>query len=656
MDDRGLALIDYGICLFSTVVSQDGQELRVLAGNPPQVAWPAYESALGSPRPGEEFLSSILARVNLGRPAARDQQTTEGYLLPQPLDLGASNRLEDSPLYPRKLEIVRAQADLETLWQRFEGEAEALLKREGPDETDRFERFFYLFRKYAWALPCSYGEPGVSLFEQWKAIAALVFASGDDWKTGPASSFTLVGGDIPGIQDFVFTITSKGAAKGLRGRSFFVQLLGEAVIQRVLNELHLSTANVIYAAGGNFMLLAPAEDQRLGDSTIGAALQALRLRIEEALLDEFQGDLGAALEWTPLLLNQIGNAGFANQASRVLKEKIAVRKRQRFASLVGQRWEMLFEPQGRPGDGRCEICQRSTGEHNGERVGESTSGEPIWRCHTCEGFRDLAERIGKRGDLVLELDRRAPAPGAPRWQSALYAVSGLRYTLRALNRDRIESAPASSSRRYLINDADFVGKGCAGFRYWSNVTPHVTQEDIVRWEEQHGQEQYDEEEKPRLGDIRSFSQMADASQGVKRVGVLRMDVDDLGQVMVSGLAERSMAATSALSWSLDLFFGGWLNRACERVQRPQAGDALAPGERLYVIYAGGDDLFVVGSWDLMPELAQAIHADFTRYACRNPSLTISGGITLEGRKFPLYQAAEQAGQVEELAKRYTWRG
>jgi CRISPR-associated protein Csm1 len=77
---------------------------------------------------------------------------------------------------------------------------------------------------------------------------------------------------------------------------------------------------------------------------------------------------------------------------------------------------------------------------------------------------------------------------------------------------------------------------------------------------------------------------------------------------------------------------------------------------LYIIYAGGDDLFVVGSWDLMPVLAGRVRADFKSYTCQNPHLSISAGITVEGRKFPLYQAAERAGEAEEAAKAHRRNG
>jgi CRISPR-associated protein Csm1 len=152
--------------------------------------------------------------------------------------------------------------------------------------------------------------------------------------------------------------------------------------------------------------------------------------------------------------------------------------------------------------------------------------------------------------------------------------------------------------------------------------------------------------------------MADDSAGIKRVGVLRMDVDDFGRAMVAGLERRTMALTSALSSALELFFSGWLNRICDQVQRsaemlPGAFERTAEA-LLYVIYAGGDDLFIVGTWDRLPPLAERIHHDFAAFAGHNPHLHISAGLTLERRKFPLYRAAERAHDaLEDGAKEHT---
>ena len=72
-------------------------------------------------------------------------------------------------------------------------------ERHSKEAGQDYERFFHLMRKYTTTLPNTYGEPGVSLFEQWKMIAAPVGISDDcepaadanwDWwaVTFPASS------------------------------------------------------------------------------------------------------------------------------------------------------------------------------------------------------------------------------------------------------------------------------------------------------------------------------------------------------------------------------------------------------------------------------------------------------------------------------------
>ena len=48
--------------------------------------------------------------------------------------------------------------------------------------------------------------------------------------------YLLVSGDMSGIQDFIYTIPSKGALKSLRGRSFYLELLLEHMADEILEE------------------------------------------------------------------------------------------------------------------------------------------------------------------------------------------------------------------------------------------------------------------------------------------------------------------------------------------------------------------------------------------------------------------------------------
>lgn len=62
-------------------------------------------------------------------------------------------------------------------------------------------------------------------------------------------------------------------------------------------------------------------------------------------------------------------------------------------------------------------------------------------------------------------------------------------------------------------------------------------------------------------------------------------------------------------------------------------------------------LWWVGGWSDLPRLALAIQQKFQEFACQNPQVTISGGISIAPSvKYPLYQAARDAGSAEEAAK------
>jgi CRISPR-associated protein Csm1 len=145
-----------------------------------------------------------------------------------------------------------------------------------------------------------------------------------------------------------------------------------------------------------------------------------------------------------------------------------------------------------------------------------------------------------------------------------------------------------------------------------------------------------------------FDNFADNAKGIERLGVLRMDVDNLGEIFIRGLrfpgvtgAEKEMGSLSrvaTLSRQLHLFFAGHL------------GELLAPFDRVQTIYTGGDDLFLIGSWDELPQVADTIRRRFRDYCAGNPHFTLSGGIAVVRGKYPISRAAELAGEAEAAAK------
>lgn len=639
------ALIRYGLHKLAQATGQDSWEelLQTIPeeGGAADLRWTEYERCLyrGQEAQPEQALTCILSLI-------REEGSLPAPVYHRPQALSFS---PDFSLFPGPGNEAHAPAA--DLWNRFRAEFEAIPFRE---IRPFFEAFYHLYLKYTWAVPCTYGERGVSLFEQWKAVAALAHASFGQEK--PLPTLSLIGGDFPGIQTFVYTITSKGAAKGLRGRSFFLQLLCQAVVRRLVKELDLCWANVIYVAGGNFLLVGPPLERQVLGGTVESRLKDLQGHVDEVLLQELEGDLALALAWKRLRTSDVSQGTFGREACRALRESVAERKGQPFATLAESRWGDLFGPQGRPGNRYCVICHRPLAQDEGlsmEGPAEPATGESPLRCRACYGFQRLAECIADAGLLTIALKRASH--GGERWQEILWRVSGHWYDFVSGPGERVS---AQDTFRYTLNDTEFIGKKAHGFALVANVTPKVTEADVKRWRRKRERNPEEAGEEPRKGTVRTFEQMAEVARGVKRVGVLRMDVDNLGQILGARLEDPTMPRVSALSAALDRFFVGRLNVICEEVNA--LGDEVERDEdrggRLYVIYAGGDDLFVVGSWDLLPELAKRVRDEFATYTGGNPALHLSAGIVVQAPGAPLYQMARRAGRAEHQAKEHVRDG
>ena len=147
--------------------------------------------------------------------------------------------------------------------------------------------------------------------------------------------------------------------------------------------------------------------------------------------------------------------------------------------------------------------------------------------------------------------------------------------------------------------------------------------------------------------IPTFEDMCE-NKNLSLLGVLRMDVDNLGLIVQQGIpSERAtLSRYAALSRSFDYFFSGYLNTIWKEV---------AP-EQSFIIYSGGDDVFIVGSWDVTIQLAERIKNDFSAYTCGSPVFTLSGGIAILSPKYPIMKGAVESAEEESAAKNHLCQG
>ncbi|MEM1562866.1 MAG: type III-A CRISPR-associated protein Cas10/Csm1 [Candidatus Bathyarchaeia archaeon] len=572
-------------------------------------------------------------------------------------------QMEDKALFPTsEMEEEKVTQAYSDLWQKFANEAKALQEAHTNDGNlpVYLESMLLLLQRYAWCIPSAYYHalPDISLYDHSRTTAALAVcllgkdedtvnrvldelekwheARKKDRSTPPPGVLTeveaalLVGGDISGVQDFIYTITARGATSALRGRSFYLQLLTEAVARYVLRRLDLPITNLIYQGGGGFYLLARPSDQE--------RLREIHKDVSRILLAHHRGDLYLALAAVPLAVADFYDGRISGKW-RELGENLQKAKQHRFAEL-GDELVALFKPQGHGGneEAECQVCGR---EHP-----ETKKDEDVRKCPPCQSYEELGDDLRRALYLwMIEVEPAVPdkplevLPGG--WKEVLAA-----FGIRAGVVEHLGKIPQTDGPRWILALKDGAMKDLKpdahtviGRRFLVNVTPILTKKE---YEELKGKLK----DLPKEGSVKPFDVMAYQSTGIKRLGVLRMDVDDLGKLFSEGFGKNAtFSRVAALSFAISLFFEGWVEVLAERI-----GKDKDERERLYSIYSGGDDLFFVGSWDAVVELARAIRADLSRFAAGHPGIHASAGIVLVGGKYPLYQAAEEAGRAESQAK------
>ena len=339
------------------------------------------------------------------------------------------------------------------------------------------------------------------------------------------------GGDLSGIQKFLYNISSKKAAVSLKGRSYYLQQYMENVCSKIedaANQAGAKTTEVIYNSGGKFYLLTDN-----GEAVRKAIDQCAKL-VQENLWQEHKGQLGISISYVPFTENVDGSVNTGDRKSlrcgylwKVVNADFHKQKNQKFKDVLLGSYDRFFEPQ-------------------------AVGGQP-----------------------------------------KVCAVTG------------IESPDCVQLEDML-------------------VLPSVKQQ-IQLGEELRNQQH--------------FKTFEDYAQETK-LGILRMDVDGLGKRFIEGF--NSIKEYKTFSKRLVCFF----EKETAKIQQEPAFR-----DYLNIIYAGGDDLFVVGRWDKVIDFAERIHKEVEATFGKD-GITISGGMAIVDSKFPIAKAAEMAGDAEDAAKQF----
>lgn len=530
----------------------------------------------------------------------------------------------------------------------------------------QIETIYNLSKKYFWCIPSSSWKtvPDVSLHEHSRITSAIALCltqyleekfekplevDSQVVENRNEQRYLLFGGDLTGIQNYIYNISHKGASKSLKGRSFFLQQLSESISRWIVSDgqLDLSLANILYSSGGKFYILAANTGMTIDK------ISKILIELEKKLLKEYNGDIGIICDF--IKLNGIDFIGkVSEEGKKVLKfsekwdelnKKLESSKHQKFSTLIKD--INFFEPIEPSGDViQCsgtgkDICYKSDIE-NYKSSEKLNIGSVEYQKIETHDFGNIYKLFDDENEKYISEEQFISQNIGFELKSGLKAISsGINSEFDILGFEKI-SFLDNDNYKYLIeneterlnfvNDDEFVKKGKAlenGWKFYGGNWSLSGEYDDIRKN----------------------------ATGIKRLGVLRMDVDNLGKIFRNGLmGQATISRVVQMSTLLDFFFSSYLNiikdkywNAIDGVSENQSDISIK--DNVQIIYSGGDDVFIIGLWNILPDLAIWMYEEFKKFTCNNPAFSLSAGISIFPNRYPLFKAAKLAGEAEDSAKK-----
>lgn len=442
--------------------------------------------------------------------------------------------------------------------------------------------------------------------------------------------YLLISGDISGIQDFIYTIPSKGALKTLRGRSLYIDLLLEEFIDEYLEQIGLSRANVLYSGGGHFYILAPNIENTK------KAIDKLQAKMNRWLMENIGINLYLAIGTAECSANNLMKSEAQGNLFATVNKKLKDDKTIRY-SKDEDFLEHIFnvEKEEDTAKKECNICHNLV-----DKLWKYNSDEEI-ACEFCLNLYKLGQDILTQ-DLVFVISEEKIDGGIKIFgkDKDLYMY--------AVNIEDINMFKGKILRIYSKNN--LLENDLAIRLYLADYSAKNENDEVMTFD-----------------DLAKSSCKID--KGIKRLGVLRLDIDDLGIAFSSGfvsdkdkiednLRYATLSRYADLSKDISMFFKVAINKICagdltgcvdfEEKAFNIFGIAKAPKRKVNIIYAGGDDLFLVGAWDEVLEVAIDINRAFKQFT--NGKLTLSAGMAMFSPTYPISKMAEIAGLLVQMSK------
>ena len=466
--------------------------------------------------------------------------------------------------------------------------------------------------------------------------------------------FLLITGVFYGIQNFIFSgggESGKFRSKLLRGRSFSVSLFSELAADMLCRRLGLTFLSTIFNAAGKFTIIAAKTENSM------KIIEDVKNEINDWLFSISYGESTMGIAVTSCRQSEFYSGSYGELYDRHLQDVQAVKKQRldfsRYGGVVEDYFDSFDSSLERP---LCGLCGKRAAEAEASRDRKVLKDKTV-ACAVCRDHVMLGTGL-VREDIIMVVDNQGAKEGDGKKIGLLRPVFDRYQLVFAGNSGKL---PANST---IIRKYQFRVKGNGSL--FSTVTMQPLSGYVPCYTEadEHGDDRFltssrgedkalDMIDQIRVGDPKSFSHIAITAKlydkgkgsykGTEAIGILKADVDNLGLLMGCGLPEEwfSISRMATLSRQLDSFFSIYLPELLEREEKFRD---------VYTVFAGGDDLFLIGPWNRMAYLASYLREKFTDFVAGNKKITFSAGITVHKPHVPVDKLAAAAEDALEQAK------
>lgn len=487
-------------------------------------------------------------------------------------------------------DLKKAKDQYKKLFQLFADECK---KIEETNLINLHHRLYPVLKKFTTSIPSATYQrsnpgfkPTVSLFDHLKLTSALASSlhqlNYQNVQESQDFDFVFLEYDLSGTQNYIYKVTEGQETKKDIAKSLRTRSFFLLLLTDLVGYKVLNDFNLSYEnllfSTGGRGIVLLPKIDNF-ETVINHTIE----QIEKEIYSKFKVELSFSIA-----CNTINSAHFDDYYDNIMnvdKREVIISKKQKFNFLLKDKSFSFITKELQNACRLCESDEVSFGEY----------------CKMCNQFLKLNDILVRDQKMIVEYDFNSSR-----------SSSKMEFDFGGLGKIKIHTSVPK-----ITPDSFYTSINCHSLgesKYYANMNAKG----------------------------KTFSEIAAKSTGDKKLGILKMDVDNLGLIFGRGINReyKTFSKILTLSRCMDYFFTRKLVNILN-VDHPH---------EVYINYSGGDDLVLIAPASSILEIAYMIIDNFKLYTSKNSDFHLSSGIEIFNDKSPIRFAVLRADNYLNASK------